>query len=297
VGFCFGSKLMPKRVIDGEGLWRSDKLTQVQPPGFRSEYANLLPLALANGVFEANARRIWSTVYSYNRPEITLEHVNQILAEFERVKLLFRWTDPQSVKVWGYWIGIDKPGRLPAPSRLRQGHEILGPEPPSELVQDFLSNGEQDGQPLASQPLAHGSIGFGSCIGSCLGSEDGSPMASQEEKQLKSRAEQSEGFNSIEVARALCSENGWSGQKMIWTLKDAIEFQAKQIPEDTLEQVGEWLVQAYRAHRSSQGKYAVGPQKFFGEGRYQSSDPSPSQKTNLLTDNPATRAQAQMEGD
>jgi hypothetical protein len=75
---------MPKRVIDGEGVWRSDKFTQVEPPSFRAEYTNLLPLALANGSFEVNARCIWSTVYSYNRPDITIAHVEQILAEFER---------------------------------------------------------------------------------------------------------------------------------------------------------------------------------------------------------------------
>jgi hypothetical protein len=289
---------MPKRVIDGEGLWRSDKLTQVQPPSFRSEYANLLPLALANGVFEANARRIWSTVYSYNRSEITLEHVDQILAEFERVKLLFRWTDPRSVKVWGYWIGIDKPGRLPAPSRLRQRHEILGPEPPKELVQGFLSNTEQDGQPLASQQVPNGSIGFGSCLGSCSGSGDGSPMGSQEDKQLKSLAEQSEKFNSIEVARVLCSENGWSGEKMIWAFKDAIEFQASQMPGASLEQVGEWLVRAYVNRRAAKGDFAGGPQKFFEQALYRDYSAGASgPKTNVLTDNPATRALAQMEGD
>jgi hypothetical protein len=88
---------MPKRVLDGEALWRSDKLARVQPASFRAEFANLLPLALANGVFEANARRVWSTVYSYNRPEVTVEGVEQILAEFERVGLLLRWTDPSSL--------------------------------------------------------------------------------------------------------------------------------------------------------------------------------------------------------
>ena len=103
---------MPKRVLDGEGLWRSDKLAQVKPPSRRAEYANLVPLALANGTFEAGSRRIWSTVYSCNRPDVSAKDVEEILAEFERVKLLFRWTDAATGKMWGYWIGIDKPGRL-----------------------------------------------------------------------------------------------------------------------------------------------------------------------------------------
>ena len=29
---------MPKRVVDGEGLWRSDKLARVQPAPWRAEY-------------------------------------------------------------------------------------------------------------------------------------------------------------------------------------------------------------------------------------------------------------------
>ena len=107
---------MPKRIVDGEGVWRSDKLARVEPAWMRAEYPNLIPLALANGVFEAGTRRTWSQVYSYNRTEITLADVEKILAEFERVKLLFRWTD-EAGKVWGYWIGIEKPGRLPGQSR------------------------------------------------------------------------------------------------------------------------------------------------------------------------------------
>ncbi len=40
---------MPKRVFDGEGLWRFDKLSHVKPTWMRAELANLLPLSLANG--------------------------------------------------------------------------------------------------------------------------------------------------------------------------------------------------------------------------------------------------------
>ena len=160
---------MPKRVIDGEGLWRSDKLAQVEPPSFRAEYACLLPLALANGVFEANPRRIWATVYSYNRPDVGVEQVENILAEFERVKLIFTWTD--GGKSWGYFVGIEKPGRLPAQSRLKHSHQALGPEPPKELLQTFVGTVVTDGQPMASQtvttgqpvasqPVANGSLGL-----------------------------------------------------------------------------------------------------------------------------------------
>lgn len=143
---------MPKRIVDGEGVWRSDKVAQVQPPNWRAEFANLIPLALANGTFEAVPRRIWSTVYSYNRPDVTPEIVEQILAEFERVKLLFRWTDAATGKMWGFWVGIDKPGRLPGESR-RGRNEAVGLTPPVDQLRKFLaSNGIQ------SLPLGNGKL-------------------------------------------------------------------------------------------------------------------------------------------
>jgi hypothetical protein len=106
------------------------------------------------------------------------------------------------------------------------------------------------------------------------------------------------GFSSTSVAQMVCQKNGWSGRQLIWSLNEAIDFQAKQMPESSLEEVGEWLVQSYRAYRTSKSKFAVGAQKYFSEGLYQSSEPSTSGATiNILTDNPATRALAQMEGD
>src|ERR1700722_13635695 len=97
---------MPKRLVDGEALWRSDKLAQVQPPEFRSEYANLIPLAESDGSFEANARRVWTEVYSYNRPDVTPDLVEDMLNEFERVGMIRRTKD-ENGKVWGIFIGIE----------------------------------------------------------------------------------------------------------------------------------------------------------------------------------------------
>ena len=59
---------MPKRIVHGEGVWRSEKLSKVEPEWVRAEYANWLPLSLANGVFECAPRRVWAEVYSFNRP-------------------------------------------------------------------------------------------------------------------------------------------------------------------------------------------------------------------------------------
>lgn len=130
---------MPKRLVDGDALWRSDKLFKVEPTAFRAEYANLLPLALDDGTFECDARRIWAEVYAYNRPDVTLETVEQILQEFERVGLLVR---RQNDKWWGYWTGIEKQGRLPPPSqRYKKGHP--------DLFEGEMSPRATLGQPLS----------------------------------------------------------------------------------------------------------------------------------------------------
>ena len=101
---------MNKRILDGAALWKSDKLARIQPEWMRSEYANWIPLALANGTFEADTRRIWAEVYSYNRPDIALEDTEEIKREFCRVGLLFLWPDDVSGKIWAYFVGIEKPG-------------------------------------------------------------------------------------------------------------------------------------------------------------------------------------------
>lgn len=113
---------MPARIVDGDALWRSDKLALVKPPSYRAEYANMIPLALADGTFECNPRRVWADVYSYNRPDITVEMVEDMLNEFEKVGLLSRKGDEKG-KVWGFWVGIEK--RLPSEStrdRYRKGN-------------------------------------------------------------------------------------------------------------------------------------------------------------------------------
>ena len=151
---------MPKRVLHGEGIWGSDKLARVQPEWVRPEYANLIPLALANGVFEVNAKRIWSNVYSYNRPEMDVEKVETILRSFQAAGLLFTWEDQALGKIWGYWVGIDKAGRLPNPSRLKKRHESVGPNPPAVLLREYFQKGQVGQRP------ANGDLGFGSDLGS-----------------------------------------------------------------------------------------------------------------------------------
>lgn len=166
---------MPKRILDGDSLWRSGKISQVQPPNFRAEYANLLPLAMANGSFECDPRAIWATCYSYNRPDVTPEDTVAILDEFERVKLLYRWT--VSGHTWGYWVGIDKPGRLPSAARQKERHERTGEPVPQDTLREFLGlepTGIQ--QETIREPI--GSLGLGSGLGSGSGIGNGKGFGS-----------------------------------------------------------------------------------------------------------------------
>src|SRR5216684_8120477 len=160
---------MNKRILDGAALWKSDKLARIQPEWMRAEYANWIPLALANGVFEADTRRIWATVYSYNRPDISFEDAEEMKREFCRVGLLFLWPDEESGKVWAYFVGIDRPGRLPSRSRLDRKHEPIGPTPPADALRSYveLTRSKALDSSVVSQWLANGCLGFG--FGSDIG--------------------------------------------------------------------------------------------------------------------------------
>lgn len=165
---------MNKRILDGAALWKSDKLARILPEWMRAEYPSWIPLALANGSFEADTRRIWATVYSYNRPDISFDDAEEIKREFCRVGMLFLW--PDEGKVWGYFTGIEKPGRLPAKSRLDKKHEPIGPTPPADALRSYveLTRAKALDAAVVSQWLANGCLGFGFGIGLGSGSGTGS---------------------------------------------------------------------------------------------------------------------------
>lgn len=133
-----GDSRLPKRFVDGEGLWRSRKLSTVTPIWCRSEYANLLPLAEANGSFECDPFMIWCQVYSFNRPDIKHADVEVILSAFETAGLLFRWFDNHKGTPCGYFVGINKPGRLPSVSQRTRRDFKLGPIPPQDELNQYL---------------------------------------------------------------------------------------------------------------------------------------------------------------
>jgi len=169
---------MPKRIIDGEALWRSKKIRQVQPVKYRGEYANLLPLALSTGSFECDADTIWTDVYAFNRPDVTPKDVAAILDEYEKVKLLFRWT--VDGKTWGYWVGIDKEGRLPTGTAY--SHAKKGPFPPAGAYKAFAGVDRVERSMSGQDPVADRQgiglgLGKGLGVGLGLGSGLGEPTS------------------------------------------------------------------------------------------------------------------------
>ena len=123
---------MPKRVLDGDAMWGSTKLSEL-PETMIPEYSWFYPLADANGSFEiTNVRIIWMKVAAI-RPSLTLEYVREIMRAFHEHGLLFTWE--RDGKRYAHWTGSDRKGRLPRVSRRteRYGPLLAPPVPTTEL--------------------------------------------------------------------------------------------------------------------------------------------------------------------
>ncbi len=131
---------MPKRVIDFEAMWASDKLSRCAEWA-QAEYAWLYGLADANGSFElTNLRVIWGRVAAI-RKNLSLERLEQIFGEFSDKGLLFTWEE--NGKKYGHWTNSDLPGRLP-PQSWRNRLERLAPPVPAVALEKYsqaLRNG------------------------------------------------------------------------------------------------------------------------------------------------------------
>jgi hypothetical protein len=125
---------VPKRILDGEGMWGSDKLAACEIWA-RREYAWLYPLADANGCFELTSLRvIWGKVAA-NRPDLTLQRLQEVFEQFTRHGLLFTWVT--NGKRYGHWTKSE--GRLP-PRSERRRHKSLAPGiPVGELIKYLKS--------------------------------------------------------------------------------------------------------------------------------------------------------------
>ena len=126
---------MPKRVIDFDAMWGSDKLASCAEWA-QAEYAWLYGLADASGCFElTNLRVIWGRVAAVRR-NLTIERLEQVFGEFQDKGLLFVWE--QDGKRYGHWTGSDVPGRLPPPS-WRMRLERLAPPVPKQQFAEYVS--------------------------------------------------------------------------------------------------------------------------------------------------------------
>jgi len=121
---------MPKRVIDFDALWASDKLASCAEWA-QAEYAWLYGLADASGSFEmTNLRVIWGRVAAI-RSSFTIERLAAAFDEFIAHGLLFTWIE--NGKRYGHWTGSDVPGRLPPPSWRARLERLAPPVPRTEL--------------------------------------------------------------------------------------------------------------------------------------------------------------------
>ncbi|MBZ5662601.1 MAG: hypothetical protein LAO08_19530 [Acidobacteriia bacterium] len=126
---------MPKRVIDFDAMWGSDKIAACAEWA-QTEYAWLYGLADPSGCFElTNLRVIWGRVAAIRR-NLTIERLEQVFGEFQDKGLLFVWE--QDGKRYGHWTGSDVPGRLPPPS-WRMRLERLAPPVPKQLLAEYMS--------------------------------------------------------------------------------------------------------------------------------------------------------------
>jgi hypothetical protein len=123
---------MPKRVLDFDAMWGSDKLASCAEWA-QAEYAWLYGLADASGCFEiTNLRVIWGRVAAI-RGKLTLERLEQVFAEFQEKGLLFVWE--HQGKHYAHWTGSDVPGRLPPPSWRMRLERFAPPVPKQQLAQ------------------------------------------------------------------------------------------------------------------------------------------------------------------
>src|SRR5216683_1766567 len=123
---------MPKRVIDFDAMWGSDKLAACAAWA-QGEYAWLYGLADASGCFElTNLRVIWGRVAAI-RGNFTIERLEQVFAEFQVKGLLFVWE--HEGKRYAHWTGSDVPGRLPPPSWRMRLERFTPPVPKQQLAE------------------------------------------------------------------------------------------------------------------------------------------------------------------
>jgi hypothetical protein len=143
--------MMPKRVIDFDAMWASDKLAACAEWA-QAEYAWFYGLADASGSFElTNLRVIWGRVAAIRR-NLTIERLEQVLDEFIVRGLLFTWEE--NGKRYGHWTGSDVPGRLPSPSWRARLERLAPPVPRAALAAYVSRYGGRHATPASARSAA-----------------------------------------------------------------------------------------------------------------------------------------------
>ncbi|HXM93101.1 MAG TPA: hypothetical protein VOA64_02430 [Candidatus Dormibacteraeota bacterium] len=163
---------MPKRVLDFDAMWASDKIAACAEWA-QGEYPWIYGLADANGSFElTNPRVAFSRTYAIRR-NMSLERFAQIIDEFHDKGLLFIWT--QDGKRYGHWTGSDKPGRLPRESRRTPRYgPIFAPPVPKDQLKAYITPyvSQCDTNPVAVRQDSVDGLGLGLGLGKGVGEKN-----------------------------------------------------------------------------------------------------------------------------
>jgi hypothetical protein len=154
---------MPKRIVDGEGIWLSNKLASMGAIDAIPIllYAWLLPIAEHNGVFEYDPRAIHKRTLAYH--DILEENeLVDCLNLYRDAGLLFVWTEQKDGKEYGYWVGSDKKGRLPGKEYSKR--YSWPPEPPKSLLGKYIEESNNSVKITENQCKGLG-LGLGEGVG------------------------------------------------------------------------------------------------------------------------------------
>ena len=160
---------MPKRVLDFEGLWASDKIAACAEWA-QAEYAWCYGLADANGSFELTNLRVLFGKIGAIRKNLSLERLEQCIDEWHDKGLLFIWS--LDGKRYGHWTGREKPGRLPRESRRTPRYgPTFAPSVPKNELQAYATHcaSRCDTETVALRHDRVGGLGLGVGLGIGIG--------------------------------------------------------------------------------------------------------------------------------
>ena len=201
---------MPKRVIDGEAMWGSDKL-HACPLWARKEYPWLYSLADAFGSFELNLRVIAAKLRP-NRPDLGERKLEAVFGQFSEHGLAFIWSE--NGKLYLHWTGSEAPGRLPTASRRSKRYEKqLAPTVPKKAYQSYVKAFTGNGSVQQPNETLRSALAFASASASASASAVEEHDYSFTGKHLKIATDQhkklSETYPNIDLQKEYAEMDIW----------------------------------------------------------------------------------------